>query len=650
MARGRRRLTASALPWTPTERAAWRPPPKQSVSEWADQNRRLSSKESAEAGPWRTSRTPYARAIMDALGDPRVNFFALVKPAQVGGSEFTRNGLGYWVCGDPGPALVVYPTEAAATENIAERVGPMFRNTPALAAQLTGERYDISDLGIDTIGMTIYVGWAGSPQALASRPCRYVILDEVDKYPPYSGREASPVALAEARSRTYGHRKKIVLVSTPTTDKGAIWTAFEGCEDRRRYHVPCPLCGAFQLLTRDRFRWTGYPEDVPPEQIEQEGVWYECTSCHGRIDEREKDAMSERGEWHSEPDEHGVVPENASRVGFQLSAFVCTIGVSWRSLIAKYMRVKSDPAKLFEFVTQDLGEPFRDLVKSVKDAALEAKQKVGNPRGVVPKWTSCVLLTADTQKDRFYWLARAWGAGERSQLVDCGWAKSFGELEAQIARKYPIADTPETMRPAFMLIDAAGGTTGDNDTNRTDEVHRWAAKHAPYVIASRGMGGSIDPMTAPDFRDGWHTYTRKGYAGYRVRQITINTQKFKDVLAARVNHEPEAGKPSIWELCTPLEPEYFEHMRSEVKVGIRKGQSWVERWVARSHGRRNEAWDCEVYQLCAAKIAGAETAPEETALEKERQEVRTARAQIAGVKPNPYAPPDGRAFLANWRR
>ena len=47
--------------------AAFEPPPRQTVSEWADGNRRLSSEASAEAGEGRTDRAPYQRAIMDAL-------------------------------------------------------------------------------------------------------------------------------------------------------------------------------------------------------------------------------------------------------------------------------------------------------------------------------------------------------------------------------------------------------------------------------------------------------------------------------------------------------------------------------------------------------------------------------------------------------
>ena len=44
-----------------------RPPPQLTVSQWADQHRVLGTRASSEPGPWRTSRTPYLREIMDAL-------------------------------------------------------------------------------------------------------------------------------------------------------------------------------------------------------------------------------------------------------------------------------------------------------------------------------------------------------------------------------------------------------------------------------------------------------------------------------------------------------------------------------------------------------------------------------------------------------
>jgi len=68
---------------------AWReglmPDPLLTVSEWADRHRMLSSKASAEPGRWRTSRTPYLKAIMDCLSPTSpVERIVFMKGAQVG--------------------------------------------------------------------------------------------------------------------------------------------------------------------------------------------------------------------------------------------------------------------------------------------------------------------------------------------------------------------------------------------------------------------------------------------------------------------------------------------------------------------------------------------------------------------------------------
>ena len=61
--------------------------------------------------------------------------------------------------------------------------------------------------------------------------------------------------------RTFGHRKKLFLVSTPTI-KGLsrIEREYEA-SDQRRYFVPCPHCGHMQWLQFERLRWDkGKPE------------------------------------------------------------------------------------------------------------------------------------------------------------------------------------------------------------------------------------------------------------------------------------------------------------------------------------------------------------------------------------------------------
>ena len=92
-------------------------------------------------------------------------------------------------------------------------------------------------------------------------PARYLFLDEVDAYPPSADEEGDPVALAEARTRTFSWRSKVFLASTPTIHGiSRIEREYEA-SDQRRYFVPCPHCEHRQWLQFERLRWEkGKPE------------------------------------------------------------------------------------------------------------------------------------------------------------------------------------------------------------------------------------------------------------------------------------------------------------------------------------------------------------------------------------------------------
>ena len=64
--------------------AVLKPPPDLTISDWADQNRRLSSEASAEPGQWRTSRAEYQRGIMEAVSDAGTETVVIMSSSQVG--------------------------------------------------------------------------------------------------------------------------------------------------------------------------------------------------------------------------------------------------------------------------------------------------------------------------------------------------------------------------------------------------------------------------------------------------------------------------------------------------------------------------------------------------------------------------------------
>ncbi len=115
----------------------FKPPEELTVSEWADRNRRLSPETSAEAGPWRTSRTPYLKEPMDAFTDPKVRKIVMVAASQVGKSELEMNVIGYIMDQDPGSILFVQPSLDDARKFSRLRIAPMIRDSRVLRAKVS---------------------------------------------------------------------------------------------------------------------------------------------------------------------------------------------------------------------------------------------------------------------------------------------------------------------------------------------------------------------------------------------------------------------------------------------------------------------------------------------------------------------------------
>ena len=86
--------------------------PEAAISEWADRHRVLTTRSSPEPGPWRTSRTPFLRDIMDSLmPESPCERVVFMKGSQVGATESGNNWIGYVIHLAPWPMMAVQPTE-----------------------------------------------------------------------------------------------------------------------------------------------------------------------------------------------------------------------------------------------------------------------------------------------------------------------------------------------------------------------------------------------------------------------------------------------------------------------------------------------------------------------------------------------------------
>ena len=180
------------------------------------------------------------------------------KCTQVGGTEVELNMLGYTIQQDPSPVEVVYPTETMANSVSEKRIKPMIESTSTLY-----KKYDknSSNLELDFDDMFIKLVWSNSPSGLASFAMKYLFLDEVDKYPGASKKEADPISLAKERTHTF-RNSKVYITSTPTIRTNHIWKAKEGADAEKHFFIPCPHCGEFIELKFDNLKWPGKDKDL----------------------------------------------------------------------------------------------------------------------------------------------------------------------------------------------------------------------------------------------------------------------------------------------------------------------------------------------------------------------------------------------------
>jgi phage terminase large subunit GpA-like protein len=597
---------------------AWRsgltPDPTLTVSEWADRHRYLSPRASAEPGRYRTDRTPYMRAIMDALSPSHpARRVVLMKAAQVGFTEAGNNWIGYVIHHAPGPMLAVQPTVELAKRFSRQRIDPLVNESPALRERVKPARS--RDAGNTVLskefpaGLLVITG-ANSAVGLRSMPARYLFLDEVDAYPPSADEEGDPVALAEARTRTFSWRSKVLLGSTPTIHGiSRIEREYEA-SDRRRFFVPCPHCSHFQWLRFERLVWDKGKPDT---------AHYMCESCERPIAEHHKTTMLSAGEWR--PTAEATDP---GTIGFHLSALYSPVGwFSWADIARAWETAQPTDEAKRSFKNGVLGDTWVETGEAPDWQRLYERRE-GWQIGTVPAGGLFLTAGADVQKDRIEVSIWAWGRGLRSWLVDhivlAGGpenAATWAALDDLLGRTWPHAAGAQ-LRLAKLAID-----TG----YEAPAVYAWARRAGFAQVAPvKGVEGfnRAAPVAGPTFVDVTEggKKLRRGARLWTVAVATFKSETYRFLrLVSPTDEEIAAGAdhPAGYiHLPRGAEAEWVKQLVAEqlVTVKTKRGFARLEWQKLRE---RNEVLDCRVYARAAAWIAGADRWTEAKWRDLERQ-------------------------------
>lgn len=554
------------------------PPEKMTVSEWADKNRVLSSEETSRPGNWDTNMVPYMRFVMDCFNDDQIQEISFIKCTQIAGTEGLLNVVGYCIDQEPGRIVYVLPDDGLCRDFSDMRMQKVLKNCPVLA-----EKFDANgskDTLLKFKGGFLLFGSAHSPAELASWSARVILLDEIDKYPRWSGREASPIKLVVERAKNWVNRK-IFKVSTPTLKTGPIYQSYEKSDIKYEYRVPCPHCGHEQIFDFKNIKWPRNPDGSYDISVVYYSAYYECCHCHGRIDDRHKPAMLREGRWVAKNQFVG----RARTVGFHINS-IYSPWLTFGQVAAEFLNSKNDPADLMNFINSWLGEPWEDKAATM-DSSLVLDKQSDLPECVVPDYTQLLVGGVDVQKGYMYWTIRAWGAGQTTQNIAHGIAETWEDVELVMNRRWP-----DTNGEARWQVNLAGIDSGYD----AETVYEFCLRNQDWAVPVKG---SSSPMSARFKRS---VIDRVDSKSHGQPLYIVDPDQYKNWIAGHLNRPVGTGCFMVYRGC---DKDYADQLTSEHKVREKKNNREIETWVPKASHAANHYLDTEVYAALAADLLQA---------------------------------------------
>lgn len=563
------------------------PPPRLTLSQWAAEYAMLSGETSAQTG--RFHAFPYQNGIMDAITDPTVEIVSVMKSARVGYTKIMDHASGFFIHQDPAPVLVVQPRIEDAEDYSVTEIEPMLRDTPVLKA-IVGDlkkkdsKQKINKRMFRNGASMAFVG-ANSPGGFRRITARVVMFDEVDGYPVMgAGKEGDQIKLGIKRTESFWNRK-IIMGSTPTVKgQSRIEKSYDN-SDQRKYFVPCPHCGEYQVL-----EWGGpdTPYGMKWDKDESgagipESVFYVCKATGCVIREVDKDEMVERGEWRA-------TKPFAGHAGFHIWAgYSLFVNAAWHKLVAEWLEVKDDPLMRQTFVNLVLGETYEDRGdRALQEDRLAARCEVWGAE--VPDGVAVVTVGVDTQGDRFECEVVGWGLNEES------WSIDFEVIQGDLETPDPWNRLDAYLRRIWFRADGRGfevmAVCHDSGGHHTQKVYEFAkARLGRRVWAVKGesaVGGKRSPV--------WPTKTPSRRNKSSFRPVILGVNAAKDSVRSRLHLvEPGAG---YMHFPVSRDINYFAQLTAERSVRKTSGGQHYRVWEL-PNGRANEALDCRVYAYAA---------------------------------------------------
>lgn len=605
-------------------------PERLSLPDWADAHRKLSRKNAARFGDWKTSTVEIARGPMLAVDEPGVETISLMVATQTLKTELLLNTAARLIHLDPCPILVVYPNEDAAQAFSKERLTPMISETPVLRDLVGNPRSRKSENTIEVKhfpGGFVAMVSAGSPMNLKARPVRITICDEVDDFAPT--RDGDPILLAEERTATYDELglSLHLRAGSPTGEETSrIWASYQ-LSDMRKPYVACPYCKHWQYL--EFFRHVHWPKNAGVHDTSIAAVFCEMPECNKAWTERQRrDALRNikwyqtktfvccgRGqdprvnrswEWVEERKcgyalcvDCGRRAVSNAHAGFTASKLYSP-HITIPKLAGKWIEAEKDIESKRTFYNTQLALPYKiDATKIVAAKDIAARRETW---ANVPNEVCVITVGVDVHPGgqdnigRLEYEVVGWSENEES------WSLKFDVVRGDPAQTEVWKDLDDILLEPLQREDGRKmkilAACIDSGGHNTEEVYKFclhrAARNVWAIKGASDRLGQWSPVWPA--REQNRTKHRRRVTRHRYRPVVIGVNAGKEAIRQRLLIK-EPG-PGYCHFPAGRPAGYFDQLASERLIIERRAGMIIRRWDLPSH-LANEALDVRVYAYAA---------------------------------------------------
>ena len=562
-----------------------RPPTKLTPWAWAAKNVKIQNSERSSV--FDPDQTPWWKAPMECAADVETRNIVVLAPTGSGKSTMAEALIPYVVSEDPGPMLYASQTDEDAKFWAESRLIPALKSCSALAALWPEDRHKSRKLEILFPHMPLVMGGANLSN-FQEKSVRWLYGDEVWTW------KAGLVREFLARHHDRWNRK-VFLVS----QGGTIGSEFElewQKTNKSSFGWKCGNCECSQPYSFESVKYDRVEVDGKlDEQATADTARMRCAQCEFEFPDTVQNRRSlacsnlDNGSMGYIAGEGGAI---RGYKGFHVDS-LAVWWIPWANEVLGFLEAdrmsRAGAVEKLRQWKQKRRAVFwsEDMVDAAAPLTVSGYSRDEVDNATPLDGEAARFATIDCGGDHFWLTVRAWWQGGASTLLWEGYVPGRGGDETELAD----------------LVARFGV-----DPNKTFIDIGYDESRILNLIVRRGWVG----IKGDGVKTGWPAETKSGKKtehpfskiqrktasrGGIARWIWVATNPLKDTLSRLAS-----GHGAEWRLFSDVSNAYRKHFKSERAEEFQVGrEQQVKRvWVQKS--RSNHLWDCEVYQIGAARM------------------------------------------------